>query len=113
MESKHLRFWGSVILASGVFVLFGIIIPNNLWFLISIPIMVMVAGIALIVSSYDDRFLQKKDPSNKTVTKDILNGVMNSKQELSPLNAKTPARTKTDAPLSHDSEEYRKWKEGK
>ena len=106
MESKHLRFWGSVILASGVFVLFGIIIPNNLWFLISIPIMVMVAGIALIISSYDV-------DNNKTVTKDILNGIMNSKQELSPLNAKTPARTKTEGSLSYDSEEYRRWKEGK
>jgi len=112
MESKHLRFWGSIILASGVFVLFGIIIPNNLWFLISIPIMVMVAGIALIISSYDVVLGYVPD-NNKTVTKDILNGIMNSKQELSPLNAKTPARTKTDGFLSHDSEEYRRWKEGK
>ena len=106
MESKHLRFWGSVILASGVYVLFGIIIPNNLWFLISIPIIIMVTGIALIISSYDV-------DNNKTVTKDILNGIMNSKQELSPLNAKIPAQTKTEGPLSHDSEEYRRWKEGK
>ena len=103
MESKHLRFWGSVILASGVFVLFGIIIPNNLWFLISIPIMVMVAGIALIISSYDV-------DNNKTVTKDILNGIMNPKQESSSLNTKIKT---DDGLLSHDSEEYRRWKEGK
>ena len=103
MESKHLRFWGSVILASGVFVLFGIIIPNNLWVLISIPIMLMVAGIALIISSYDV-------DNNKTVTKDILNGIMNPKQESSSLNTKIKT---DDGLLSHDSEEYRRWKEGK
>lgn len=98
MESKHLRFWGSVILASGVFVLFGIIIPNNLWVLISIPIMLMVAGIALIISALDQE-------SKTNTNRDTLN--------LSPPAVETPARTKTDGFLSHDSEEYRRWKEGK
>ena len=98
MESKHLRFWGSVILASGVFVLFGIIIPNNLWVLISIPIMLMVAGIALIISAFDQE-------SKTNTNRDTLN--------LSPPAVETTARTKTDGFLSHDSEEYRRWKEGK
>tara|TARA_B100001750_G_scaffold197378_1_gene170013 strand:- start:6687 stop:6983 length:297 start_codon:yes stop_codon:yes gene_type:complete len=98
MESKHLRFWGSVILASGVFVLFGIIIPNNLWVLISIPIMLMVAGIALIISAFDKE-------SKTNTNRDTLNS--------SSSTVETPARTKTDGFLSHDSEEYRRWKEGK
>ena len=98
MESKHLRFWGSVILASGVFVLFGIIIPNNLWVLISIPIMLMVAGIALIISAFHQE-------SETNTNRDTLNS--------SSSTVETPARTKTDGFLSHDSEEYRRWKEGK
>ena len=102
MESKHLRFWGSVILASGVFVLFGIIIPNNLWVLISIPIMLMVAGIALIISAFDQ---ESKTNTNTNTNRDTLN--------LSSPAVETPARTKTDGFLSHDSEEYRRWKEGK
>ena len=98
MKSDQLKFFGSVILASGVFVLFGIIIPNNLWVLISIPIMLMVAGIALIISALDQE-------SKTNTNRDTLN--------LSPPAVETPARTKTDGFLSHDSEEYRRWKEGK
>ena len=98
MESKHLRFWGSIILASGVFVLFGIIIPNNLWVLISIPIMLMVAGIALIISAFHQE-------SETNTNRDTLN--------LPSPAVENPARTKTDGFLSHDSEEYRRWKEGK
>ena len=98
MKPGQLKFSGSVILAFGVFVLFGIIIPNNLWVLISIPIMLMVAGIALIISAFDKE-------SKTNTNRDTLNS--------SSSTVETPARTKTDGVLSHDTEEYRRWKEGK
>ena len=112
MESKHLRFWGSVILASGVFVLFGIIIPNNLWFLISIPIMVMVAGIALIIAAIVDHDMieNKTDTKGETHILTMIKSIMNPKQESSSLNTKIKT---DDGPLSHGSKEYHRWKEGK
>ena len=82
--------WILVIIGPIQFIVFLLI---EFYFLLFIPIIILIIGVVLIVSSLNE------DMESDTVQPDL---------SLSNTETKT-----NDGPISHDSEEYRRWKEGK
>jgi len=89
-EGAKAAGWGLAI--SGL-ILFIIYLIFELYFLIFIPILLLTIGAILIGITLN------KDKKEATVQ---------------PYSSTSNTETKTDVgPISHDSEEYRRWKEGK
>ena len=99
-EGAKAAGWGLAIIGLIQFIIFLIF---ELYFLIFIPILLLTIGAILIgiTLNKDDTITIGYDPDKKEGT--VQPDLSTSKTE-----------TKTDGgPISHDSEEYRRWKEGK
>ena len=99
-EGAKAAGWGLTITGLILFIIYLIF---ELYFLIFIPILLLTIGAILIgiTLNKDDTITIGYDPDKKEGT--VQPDLSTSKTE-----------TKTDVgPISHDSEEYRRWKEGK
>ena len=107
-----------MILTAIALVLLVFFIRIELYFLLGLPIMLLVVGIIVTLSAVSG---EASISSNETTSEETLrySSPSGNKQDkesatvqsyLSPSNAGTKT---DDGPISHDSEEYRRWKEGK
>ena len=98
LDFRKLMGWFLVIVG---FSLLGLLIRIEYYFLLGISVMFLVGGIIVILTSG-----KASISTNKKET------IRNIHQSLETVNMRKSEESINDN-ISHDSEEYRKWKEGK
>ena len=94
-----------VILTAIALVIFVLVIINGFYFILGVPILLLVIGIIVTLSAISG---EASISTNENIRDDYNN--IDQPPESENIHK---SEESINNPISHDSEEYRKWKEGK